>query len=158
MRGCLAVLLCLTLCGCGKEKLPQPVGYVFHSQGVDIAIGMDADVVESQLGACTPVVWENGQGGNDYEYVYEDYTVFANDRNGFKEIYRVVLTSDLVKTGEDISIGDTTEDVTGVYGAADRATSTALVYQKGGMELIFTIKNDLVHEIQYQQKSPHTSQ
>lgn len=151
MKRLAIVALCVMLCGCGKEELRQPEGYVFYSGGVEIAVGMDADVVVSRLGERVPFVSEScgNMGGNDYEYDYEDFTIFANDGGGNKEIYCVVLESDLVKTAEDIVIGDTQEDVTGVYGEPKRRTDTALIYEKGAVELTFVMKEGLVRSIQY---------
>lgn len=144
------IVILMLLSACGKTE-PEPVGYTLNISGVTFGMGADAEAVAQQLGGCTPIVSEScgAMGGNDYEYPFPDLTIYANDGGGFRRIYCVVLESDLVKTSEDISIGDTVEDVTGVYGEPDEVTSFALTYRKGGMELIFLIADNTVSSIQY---------
>lgn len=164
----LAMTLVLSLCACGGDNggdattppaqsgstSDTPMGYAMKINGVSFGVGMDAQKVVEKLGACEPVITEScgDMGGNDYEYAYQDYIVYANDGTGAVRIYCVELISDLVATAENVTIGDTAEDVKGVYGDPASETSTGLIYEKDGMQLIFIMDGGEVTSIQYLEK------
>lgn len=164
----LALVLVLSLCACGGDNggdpttppaqnnttTDSPIGYAMKVNGTSFGVGMDAQKVVEKLGACEPVVTEScgDMGGNDYEYAYQDYIVYANDGTGAVRIYCVEIISDLVATPENVTIGDTAEDVKGVYGDPTTESSTSLIYEKDGMQLIFITEDGGVTSIQYLEK------
>ncbi len=167
----LALMLVLSLCACGGDTdngdattpLAQnnnnhvsdtPMGYAMKVGDVSFGVGMDAEKVVAKLGACEPVITEScgDMGGDDYEYAYQDYIVYANNGGGAVRIYCVEIISDLVATPENVTIGDTAEDVKGVYGDPASQTDTSLIYEKDGMQLIFIMENSEVTSIQYLEK------
>ena len=168
----LALTLVLSLCACGeteekgketqpttsgsqqKETSTSPKGYSLKIDGVTFGIGMDAEKVVAQLGECEPVISEScgDMGGDDYEYNYTDYVVYANNGGGSVRIYCVELVSDMVETAEGISPSATVDEVKEVYGEPTSESSANLIYEKDGMELIFFLKDGAVDAIQYREK------
>lgn len=167
----LALMMVLSLCACGGdtdnggETTPPaqnnnsnvsdtPMGYAMKIGDVSFGVGMDAGKVVEKLGKCEPVITEScgDMGGDDYEYAYQDYIVYANNGGGAVRIYCVEIISDLVSTPENVTIGDTAEDVKGVYGDPTSQTDTSLIYEKDGMQLIFIMENSEVTSIQYLEK------
>lgn len=159
----LALTLVLSMCACGaaqsttatkKETSTSPIGYPLKIDGVTFGIGQDAEEVVAKLGACEPVVSEScgDMGGNDYEYPYQDFVIYANDGDGPIRIYCVELVSDMVATAEGISLSATVDEVKEVYGDPTSETATILIYEKAGMQLIFFLKDSAVDAIQYREK------
>lgn len=172
----LALMLVASLCACGKgdegkssdktakENKPgsantsnvsdTPIGHAMKVDGVTFGIGMDAEKVVAQLGAIEPVITEScgDMGGNDYEYVYDDFVIYANDGGGAIRIYCMEITTDLANTVEGLTIGDTTETVTSTCGAPTSQSDANIIYEQDGMQLIFFMENDEVTAIQYLEK------
>ena len=163
----LAFVLVFGLCACGNDATDNtttttqpaqngntPMGYSMKIGDVTFGIGMNATEVSQKLGACEPFITEScgDMGGNDYEYDYQDYIIYANDGAGSVRIYCMEIKSDLVSTPENISIGDSAEDVKGAYGEPTSAGDTNMVYEKDGMQLIFILDGGEVTAIQYLEK------
>lgn len=164
----LAIMLVLGLCACGGDNggnpttppaqsngtSDAPMGYAMKVNGISFGVGMDAQKVVEKLGACEPVITEScgDMGGDDYEYAYQDYIIYANNGGGAVRIYCVEIISDLVSTPENVIIGDSAEAVKTAYGDPTSETATSLIYEKDGMQLIFILENDSVTSIQYLEK------
>lgn len=170
----LALMLVAGLCACGggdkggssdltaKESNPgktsdvsdTPMGHAMKVNGVTFGVGMDAEKVVAQLGACEPVITEScgDMGGNDYEYAYDDFIIYANNGGGAIRIYCVEIISDLATTAEGLTIGDAAEDVKSTCGDPTSETDTGLIYEEDGMQLIFILDNGEVTSIQYLEK------
>lgn len=167
----LALVMVLSLCACGgtdgnggetqpttdiepKDTVTSPKGYSLNIDGVTFGIGMDAEKVVAELGACEPVISEScgDMGGDDYEYNYTDYVIYANNGGGSVRIYCVELNSDMVETAEGISPSATVDEVKEAYGDPTSESSANLIYEKDGMELIFFLKDGAVDAIQYKEK------
>jgi predicted small lipoprotein YifL len=166
----LALTLVFSLCACGgsegcdnkpaennnakQELATSPIGYGLKVNGVTFGIGMGAEDVVKKLGAVEPVKSEScgDMGGDDYEYNYNDYVIYANDGGGAIRIYCVELRSDMVATAEGISPSASVDEVKEIYGAPTSESSANLIYEKDGMELVFFLKGDAVDAIQYREK------
>ena len=166
----LAMMLVLGLCACGGDTdnggdttppaqnnnniSDSPMGYAMMDKDVVFGIGMDAEKVVAKLGACEPVITEScgDMGGDDYEYAYQDYIIYANNGGGAVRIYCVELISDLVSTPEKVAIGDDAKAVEAAYGEPTGKTDTSMSYDFSGMQLIFIMENGEVTSIQYLEK------
>ncbi len=165
----LALTLVLALCACGndeggdttpttesktQELSSTPIGYGLKINGVSFGIGMDAQKVCPQLGDKEPVISEScgDMGGDDYEYNYSDYVVYANNGGGAVRIYCVELRSDMVATAEGITTTASVDEVKEVYGTPASESSANMIYEKDGMQLIFFLKDGAVDAIQYREK------
>ncbi|MBE6924991.1 MAG: hypothetical protein E7466_07150 [Ruminococcaceae bacterium] len=168
----LALTLTLSLCACGgsegseetkattgnsgtkQELSTSPIGYSLKVNNVTFGIGMGAEDVVAKLGAVEPVKSEScgDMGGDDYEYDFTDYVIYANDGGGAIRIYCVELRSDMVATAEGISPSASVDEVKEAYGTPTSESSANLIYEKDGMELVFFLKGDAVDAIQYREK------
>lgn len=166
----LALVLVVSLCACGKGNegdsgdqtakestsnvSDTPMGHAMKVNGVTFGVGMDAEKVVAQLGACEPVITEScgDMGGNDYEYAYDDFIIYANNGGGAVRIYCVEIISDLATTAEGLTIGDTAEDVKSTCGDPTSETDTGLIYEEDGMQMIFILENGEVTSVQYLEK------
>ena len=141
--------------GNGSTALSDtPVGYALTVKGCTFGIGMDAEKVVAKLGEHELTKSEScgAMGGNDYDYNFGDYVIYANDGNGAIRIYSMSITSDLVETPEGLTIGSTVEEVTGTLGQPTSQTATLLDYEKDGVVLRFSIDDDTVQKIDYLEK------
>ena len=167
----LALVLVVGLCACGKGNegdsgnqntqnsgtsnvSDTPIGYAMKHNGVTFGVGMDAQKVVAQLGACEPVLTEScgDMGGDDYEYAYDDFTIYANNGGGAVRIYCVQINSDMASTVEGITIGDDSETVISTCGAPTSQSDSSIIYEKDGMQQIFFLENDEIVSIQYLEK------
>ena len=164
----LALILALSLCACGGDngsskdstkptagcdKGPgEAIGYTFTTGGTQFGVNMDAKKVVEKLGSYNDrAVSEScgDMGGNDINYFYANFTIYANDAEGYERIYCIELTSDVEATEKHVSIGDTADAVKSAYGTPSKETSVGLIYEKDGMSLTFMLENGAVSSIQY---------
>ncbi len=163
----LALILALSLCACGGDNgsskdstkptgssstSRDAIGYTFTTGGNKFGVGMDAKKVVEKLGTYKDrAVTEScgDMGGNDINYFYANFTIYANDAEGYERIYCIELTSDVEATEKNVCIGATADEVKNAYGAPSSETSTGLIYKKDGMSLTFMLENGAVSSIQY---------
>lgn len=166
----LALILALSLCACGEDNSSKDntkptastspnasrdaIGYTFTSNGTKFGVGMDAKKVVEKLGTYKDrAVTEScgDMGGNDINYFYANFTIYANDAEGYERIYCIELTSDVEATEKNICIGATTDEVKAAYGTPSTESSTGLIYQKDDMTLTFMLDTEkgTVSSIQY---------
>ena len=132
-------------------------GYVFTSGGTQVVIDAEAAPILSALGQensyyeAASCAFE----GLDKYYTYSSFEVDTYpDENGVDRISAVLLKDDLVSTAEGVSIGDGRENVLSAYGAEGTEDGVSVVYEKGGMKLMFILDGDgAVESIQYLTKA-----
>ncbi|MBQ9346241.1 MAG: hypothetical protein IJT94_02725 [Oscillibacter sp.] len=174
-----AALLLLTACGASENSgtdVPSPdanpgvtevaepaagtettgAPYVFTASGTDIVIDAEAAPILAALGDAASYYEAASCAfeGLDKYYTYGSYEVDTYpDESGVDRISAVLLKDDLVSTAEGVSIGSSREDVAAAYGeGAEEGAS--LVYEKGGMKLMFILDSDgAVESIQYLTKA-----
>ena len=133
-----------------------PRGYVFTADGTEIVIDAAAAPILASLGDADSY-YEAAScafDGLDKYYTYGSFEVDTYpDENGVDRISAVLLKDDLVSTAEGVSIGDSREAVTAAYGEGTE-NGSAVVYEKGGMKLMFIFDEDgAVESVQYQTKA-----
>ena len=153
------MILCVGLTACGGSKGTDngsttqqqsqntSTGYVFTTNGVNIAIDEKVEDITSKLG--TP---KGAFDGMDKCWYYDSFTLQGYQKNGVDVVYSVTFMDDTVKTKEGIKIGDSKDKVTSAYGSSYKEENGQIKYESGNMVLSFAIKDNAVTSIVYSVK------
>lgn len=160
----LLILACLFAAGAcktthGKGSEGKEV-YSFVFQNTEIRVGEKAAPVLAALQSCNPQSSVKpsclaGASGEDVTYVFSGFqmqTFRLTDSDGDEQIRIVMLNDDSVSTREGISIGAAVQAVKDAYGSASEETAYRLVYEKGDMKLVFSLRDSAVTNISYEVK------
>ena len=140
------MILCVGLTACGGSKGTDngsttqqqsqntSTGYVFTTNGVNIAIDEKVEDITSKL------------------WYYDSFTLQGYQKNGVDVVYSVTFMDDTVKTKEGIKIGDSKDKVTSAYGSSYKEENGQIKYESGNMVLSFAIKDNAVTSIVYSVK------
>lgn len=147
---CAALLILLTLTGCGKTKLDTHDGYVFYSGEIAVEVGEDADEVISRLGKPNrSATAESCAGlGCDEVYYYNGFKIGAFREGDDCEITSIELTNDTVATREGIKIGSPESSVKKAYGEG-MTFPGGIEYSSGDCTLRFYLSIGRVSAIKY---------
>ena len=151
----LSILCCFALTigfnSC-KQKANES-GDVFYMEykGTKIELGAKADGVISALGEAKSVkeLGDCGGLGAQVKYTYSDIELYTLKSADGESVDGISFTSDLVSTSKGISIGDSSDKVTEVYGQPTEQSSGAMIYTEGNMSLKFKLSNGVVSAIDY---------
>lgn len=158
----ICVISLLAACGAGDNKIepePKPVdtgspkteGYVFSAKGVSIVIDSDVAPVLSSLGDPGSYFEEASCAfdGIDKTYSYSGFEIKTYPTDSGDRIQGVFLTDDRVQTAEGLRVGSSKADMESLYGTDYTVKGTEYTYEKGGMTLRVTMKDDTVNLITY---------
>lgn len=155
----LAVLCLVGVCGCQKEKNEgnDPEPYSFVIDGVTVTPGAKAKDVLAALSDRNPTVSAKGSclggvDGEDVRYVYAGFyieTFRLSEGHEDEEIRWICFSDDSVATKQGIKLGSTADEVKAAYGENAAVTDSQLIYQSGGTELRFKLRNGSVFGIEY---------
>ena len=126
-------------------------GYVFESGSVSIQMDAEAAPYLEQLGE-EESYYEASScafGDLDKVYTYNGFELDTYQVDGVDYVSAVILLDDTVTTPEGLSIGDSADKVTELYGAATTSDDTQIVYEKEDMKLIILLQDEVVTSIQY---------
>ncbi len=87
--------------------------------------------------------------GTEYIYTYDNYTITCYEEDGQK-ISSILITSDLINTTEGVTIGDTMERVTSIYGEPGEETNRFLEYEVKDILLRIIFEEETVVSIEFQ--------
>ena len=157
-----AILLLLSAClitACTPAQMEEPQGepYAFTVDGVSFTPGGSAASVFavwrgqapkiSTVGSCF-----QGVDGEDVAYVYTSFHILtfresAADTEGV--IVSISLTDDSVATAKGIAIGASAQAVKDAYGTPTAETDSLYIYERGGTQLRFGLREGTVTNISY---------
>lgn len=160
----LCVVSLLAACGGeGHDIKPEPDpkpsdigsaktdGYVFEAKGVSVVIDSEVAPVLSSLGEANSYFEEASCAfdGIDKTYSYSGFEIKTYPSDAGDKIQGVFLTDDRVQTPEGLRVGSTKSDMESLYGTEYTVKGTEYIYEKGGMTLRVTLKDDTVNLITY---------
>lgn len=160
------MVLCMGLTACGsnnnnggnsasQEQQNASGGYVFSTDGVDIAVDGKIEDITSKLGDPKGGYYEAKScafDGMDKFWYYDSFTLQGYQKDNVDLVYSVTFMDDTVKTKEGVKIGDSRDKVTSAYGSSYKEENGQLVYESGNMTLSFALQNDAVSSIVYSVK------
>ena len=126
-------------------------GYVFETKGVKVVIDPDMATVLSALGEASSYFEEASCAfeGIDKTYSYSGFEIKTYPSDSGDKIQGVFLTDDRVATSEGLRVGSTKADMESIYGTDYTVKGTEYAFEKGGMQLRVTLKDDVVNLITY---------
>ncbi|MBQ2057672.1 MAG: hypothetical protein IIT95_02565 [Oscillospiraceae bacterium] len=126
-------------------------GYVFETKGVKVVIDADMAPVLSALGEASSYFEEASCAfeGIDKTYSYSGFEIKTYPSDSGDKIQGVFLTDDRVATSEGLRVGSTKADMESIYGTDYTVKGTEYAFEKGGMQLRVTLKDDVVNLITY---------
>ena len=135
----------------GQGGAASGAGYQFTAKGVTIEMDADAAPVLEQLGE--PVSYFEAAScafeGLDKTYTYNGFELDTYPTGDKDYISMVVLKDDSVATQEGICIGDSRDKVLQAYPDGGTEECGMIIYRKGGMKLVFILKEEEVASIEY---------
>ena len=172
MKKIVAILLSLVIlaghisaCGGEEHVIPEPdtdpkpvdtgsaktEGYVFEAKGVKVVIDADMAPVLSALGEASSYFEEASCAfeGIDKTYSSSGFEIKTYPSEAGDKIQGVFLTDDRVATAEGLRVGSTKADMESIYGTDYTVKGTEYAFEKGGMQLRVTLKDDVVNLITY---------
>lgn len=135
----------------GSEDAKAGVGYVFESNGVELAADMDMSELADKLGEPANYYEEPSCAAQGIAKIYT-YPGFEIETypDGEKDlIARITLKDDSVSTPEGVDLSMTEDDILAAYGADCEETETSMVYEKGGKKLCFILDGEDIASIEY---------
>ncbi len=135
----------------GQGNAAAGEGYLFTVNGVTIAMDADAAPILEQLGEAasyfeaTSCAFE----GLDKTYTYNGFELDTYPTGDKDYVSAVVLKDDSVATQEGICIGDSRDKVLQAYPDGGTEEGGMIIYRKGGMKLVFILKEEEVASIEY---------
>ncbi len=143
------VILMLAACDHSETRVTQKQ-FAITAQDVTFSVGDDCDSVLEALGEpnrCSSAPSCAGEG-EDELYVYNGFLITAHRAYGKAEVTSVELTNDTVSTCEGVSIGDSSERLTDIYGEGEHF-SGGVEYVGKNCRLRFYIKEGKIAGIRY---------
>lgn len=132
-------------------ELSVPVkGYAFQHNGYDIGIGSKENYVFAVMGEtydAEPTANCAGEGMGIDNYYY-DRRVRIQIADKTSEVTQIEITEPVIDCG-GVSVGDSAEAVTSMFGEADYQSEILIKYKKDGMTLHFELENGKVVKICY---------
>lgn len=134
-----------------KEEGAGEAGYVFESNGVQIAVDMDMSTIADRLGE--PVSYFEQPScaaeGIARIYTYSGFVIQTYPDGDRDLIACIILKDDSVATPEGIDLSMTKDDIIAAYGSDFEETETSMVYEQGGGKLCFIMDGNDIASIEY---------
>lgn len=125
-------------------------GYTFSYNGYDIGIGSKEDFVFAVMGEPYDVVKTSDCASVNFldaiQYYEGRVIIYAPEET--QEVNRIYVEEPIIDCG-GVSVGDSAEAVTAVYGEPDFQSEYVIEYKKDGMTLQFHLENGKVSYIYY---------
>ncbi len=135
----------------GQGNAAAGEGYLFTANGVTIAMDADAAPILEQLGESASYFEAASCAfeGLDKTYTYNGFELDTYPTGDKDYVSAVVLKDDSVATQEGICIGDSRDKVLQAYPDGGTEECGMIIYRKGGMKLVFILKEEEVASIEY---------
>lgn len=125
-------------------------GYAFSFDGTVVETDADMAPILEALGS--DYSYYEAQScafeGLDKVYTYSSFRIDTYPSGDKDYVSAIILTDDSVSTAEGVSIGDSREKLEQTYGSGSEECNT-IIYEKGGMSLLFVIQDDVITSIEY---------
>lgn len=150
----LLVAMVLSFVACKENNNPtgeEGKTYTFTSGTTKIAVHADVSPIVAALGQWLDYAESPSCAfeGLDKIYIYPGFEIYTYPMEGKDLVNMIRLYDDTVATEKGIRIGATKDAVTAAYGTPDQASDTGITYEAVGMYLQFSLKDDVVTDIQY---------
>lgn len=125
-------------------------GYAFSHNGYEIGIGSNEELVFTAMGEPYKVDLTTscaGLGFHDEIWYYEGRVIIYASQET-QEVDEIYVGEPIIDCG-GVSVGDSAEAVTAVYGEPDFQSEYLIEYKKDGMTLQFHLENGKVSYIYY---------
>lgn len=133
------------------DELSEPIeGYAFQHNGYDIGIGSKENYVFAVMGEpydAKPTANCAGEGMGIDNFYY-DGRVRIQIAEKTREVTEIEITEPVIDCG-GVSVGDSAETITSVFGDADYQSDILIEYKKEGMTLHFELANGKVAIVKY---------
>lgn len=145
----LLVLLCLVLCGCGKQEIPTAHFSVTREKTV-IALDAPAEPVLAALGAPFGYGEQRAASrkGVEKTYRFPGLDVRTYQSSDGERILDLTITDSSLETPQGISVGDTAAQVRSCFGENAIQGNTCTV-QTASERMVLLLEHNLVASIQY---------
>lgn len=146
---CLLILLCLVLCGCGKQA-PSTTHFSVTRQETVIALDAPAAPVLAALGAPFGYGEQRAAArkGVEKTYRFPGLDVRTYQSSDGERILDLTITDRTMETPQGISVGDTAAQVRSCFGENAIQGNTCTV-QTASEKMVLLLENNLVASIQY---------
>lgn len=154
MRIIILLLCIITLTSCKPvSKTTSPVEYYPTYNSIDIKPGTMFNNILVSLEDYNSIRKEPSNK-NELEtatiYEYDQFEIETYYENNVEKIYSIRITSEDFKTNENISIGNTKQDMINTYGNSyEEIENIIFIYKLSNTNLSFTLENDIITEIVY---------
>lgn len=154
MRIIILLLCIITLTSCKPDSKPTPpVEYYPTYNSIDIKPGTMFNNILVSLEDYNSIR-EEPSNKNELEtatiYEYDQFEIETYYENNVEKIYSIRITSEDFKTNENISIGNTKQDMINTYGNSyEEIENIIFIYKLSNTNLSFTLENDIITEIVY---------
>jgi len=149
-----AIMTMSLFCACDGPQIDGKLKYSFFTGETEIFPGDEAAVILSALGE--PKAYDESPScafeGLDKVYTYSGFEIQTYTEDGKDYIYMIVLTNDLVKTPEGISIGASKSAVIEKYGDQYTSVGENMQYEAENCTLQFIFRDGKVSSIKYTAK------
>lgn len=125
-------------------------GYAFSFNGTTVKTDADVAPILDALGSdysyyeAASCAFE----GLDKMYTYSSFEIDTYPSGDKDCVSAIILKDDSVSTEEGVSIGDSREKLEQIYGNGSEECNI-IKYEKGGMQLLFIIQDDVITSIEY---------
>ena len=145
----LVMLLCLVLCGCGRQQVPATHFSVTRQETV-IALDAPAEPVLAALGAPFGYGEQRAADGKGVEktYRFPGLDVRTYQGKDGERILDLTITDSGLETPQGISVGDTAARVRECFGENAIQGSTCTV-ETASEKMVLLLEHNLVASIQY---------
>ncbi len=159
MKRCVALLLALIFSlglvsckgkeGDGENEPSDEIGFYVNYNETKIELGNSATKVLESLGEAKSrkEIGDCGGLGAQVRYDYASVIVYVLESKDGDVIDAITLIDDLVETSKGIVIGSKESAVTASYGKPHKTEGDRLMYIDGEDQLIFTVEDGFVTEI-----------
>ena len=143
------LLLCLVLCGCGKQEIPTTHFSVTRQETV-IALDAPAAPVLEALGAPFGYGEQRGTSrkGVEKTYRFPGLDVRTYQSSDGERILDLTITDSGLETPQGISVGDTAAQVRSCFGENAIQGNTCTI-QTASEKMVLLLEHNLVASIQY---------
>lgn len=137
--------------GGGDEDRETGSGYVFESNGVEIAVDMEMSPIADALGEPDSYYEQPSCAAEGIAkiYTYPGFQIQTYPDGERDLIACIILKDDSVSTPEGIDLSMTKDDIISVYGTEYEETDTAMIYEQGGGKLCFIMDGYDIASIEY---------
>lgn len=126
-------------------------GFVFESNGVEIAVDMDMSSIVDALGEPDSYFEQPSCAAQGIAkiYTYSGFQIETYPDGEQDLIASIILKDDSVSTPEGIDLSMTKDDIIAAYGSDYQETDKSITYENNGTKLCFILNGEDIASIEY---------